>query len=59
MFESYSGKQYSCNPRAIYEYLKVEKTDYQLIWSVNKDFVKEFEERNIPYIKRLSLRWFF
>ncbi|UTR05631.1 CDP-glycerol glycerophosphotransferase family protein [Alkalihalobacillus sp. LMS6] len=59
MFESYSGKQYSCNPRAIYEYLKEEKSSYNLIWSVNKNFVKEFEERNIPYIKRLSLRWFF
>ncbi|MBG9783664.1 CDP-glycerol glycerophosphotransferase family protein [Shouchella lehensis] len=59
MFESYSGKQYSCNPRAIYEYLKAEETDYELIWSVNRDYVKEFQERNIPYIKRLSLRWFF
>lgn len=35
IFESFLGKQYSCNPRAIYEYLKVHHPEYELIWSVD------------------------
>ena len=58
LFESFSGKQYSCNPRAIYEHMVAENPDFDLIWSVNKRNVKHFEENDVPYVKRLSFKWF-
>ncbi len=57
IFESFLGKQYSCNPRAIYEYLKENHPEYNMIWSVDKRYSKEFDERGIPYYRRLSLKW--
>ncbi|MEY8349281.1 CDP-glycerol glycerophosphotransferase family protein [Bacillus cereus] len=58
LFESYSGKQYSCNPRAMYEYMLQNNLDFQMIWSVNKNHTEQFDKGNIPYVKRFSLRWF-
>ncbi|OUM93294.1 MAG: CDP-glycerol--glycerophosphate glycerophosphotransferase [Caldibacillus debilis] len=57
MFESYLGKQYSCNPRAIYEYMKETHPNYHMFWSVDKGSVRFFQEKGIPYIKRFSLKW--
>ncbi|SDZ34005.1 MULTISPECIES: CDP-glycerol glycerophosphotransferase family protein [unclassified Bacillus (in: firmicutes)] len=57
VFESFSGKQYSCNPRAIYEYME-QQAGFHMVWSVNKNYTVQFKEANIPYIKRFSLRWF-
>ncbi|CAM3954489.1 CDP-glycerol:poly(Glycerophosphate) glycerophosphotransferase [Mesobacillus thioparans] len=59
MFESYLGKQYSCNPRAIYEYLKETHPELELIWSVDPRYEREFIEKNIPYSKRFSIKWLF
>lgn len=61
VFESYLGRQYSCNPKAIYEYLYEHNADanFHMIWSVDKRYVKQFEANGIPYVKRLSLPWFF
>ncbi len=58
MFESFSGKQYSCNPRAIYEYMKENNPEYELVWSVNKKHKAEFKKNGIPYVERLSVKWF-
>ncbi|MDM5190897.1 CDP-glycerol glycerophosphotransferase family protein [Bacillus sp. DX4.1] len=58
VFESFSGKQYSCNPRALYEYMVQQNLDFQMIWSVNKNYTAQFEEANIPHVKRFSIRWF-
>lgn len=58
VFESFSGKQYSCNPRAIYEHMEQQNLGLYMVWSVNKSYTAHFEEANIPYIKRFSLRWF-
>lgn len=33
MFDSFLGKQYSCNPRAIYEYLLKNTNDYEFVWA--------------------------
>ncbi|MCY9010354.1 CDP-glycerol glycerophosphotransferase family protein [Bacillus inaquosorum] len=59
MFESYLGKQYSCNPRAIFEYLKREENHYQyeMIWSVNKKHEKVFKELGLKYSNRFSVSW--
>ncbi|MFH7818890.1 CDP-glycerol glycerophosphotransferase family protein [Neobacillus thermocopriae] len=57
IFESYLGKQYSCNPKAIYEYLKANHPEYELLWSVDKKYSQPFMEKQIPYVKRFSLKW--
>ncbi|MEC1259392.1 CDP-glycerol glycerophosphotransferase family protein [Bacillus swezeyi] len=59
IFESFAGKQYSCNPRAIYEYMKENNPEYKLYWSVNPEYTDIFEEKGIPYIKRFTLKWLF
>jgi len=59
IFESYLGKQYSCNPRAIYEYLKENHPEYKLVWSVKKSHNSLFKEKNIPFTNRLSLKWIY
>ncbi|MFC0559244.1 CDP-glycerol glycerophosphotransferase family protein [Halalkalibacter alkalisediminis] len=58
LFESFSGKQYSCNPRAIYEYLSSQNQDYEMVWSANKNVVERFKEAGVPYVERLSPKWF-
>ncbi|MTT30616.1 CDP-glycerol glycerophosphotransferase family protein [Terrilactibacillus sp. BCM23-1] len=59
VFESFLGKQYSCNPRAIYEYLKENYPQYKLVWSVDKRYIKNFEGKDVKYVKRFSIRWLF
>ncbi|KAF1678058.1 CDP-glycerol glycerophosphotransferase family protein [Bacillus mexicanus] len=59
LFESYSGKQFSCNPRAIYEYLQENRDqyDYKLIWSIDKRYLSALDGVEAAYIKRFSLKW--
>ncbi|ASS72818.1 CDP-glycerol glycerophosphotransferase family protein [Bacillus atrophaeus] len=59
IFESFNGKQYSCNPRAMYEYMIEHFPEYKLIWSVNKTYSKPFDDKGIVYINRLSIKWLF
>ena len=59
MFESFLGKQYSCNPRAIYEYLQSHHPEYKMYWSVDKRYTAFFEKEGIPYLRRFSLAWLF
>lgn len=59
VFESFRGTQYSCNPRAIYEYLLDHHPRYRMYWSVDKKKTDYFEAHRIPYIRRFSLKWLF
>lgn len=59
IFESFLGKQYSDSPRAIYEYLAEHYPEYELYWSVEKKAITKFEELNIPFVRRFSLKWMF
>ncbi|WAA12129.1 CDP-glycerol glycerophosphotransferase family protein [Fervidibacillus halotolerans] len=59
MFESFLGKQYSCNPRAIYEYIKTHYPSYQLYWSVDKRYIGNFEGKELKIAKRFSVKWLF
>ncbi|WP_445487898.1 CDP-glycerol glycerophosphotransferase family protein [Niallia sp. 03133] len=59
VFESFLGKQYSCNPRAIYEYIKEHHPEYKLYWSVDKRYMQNFENREIDMVPRFSVRWLF
>jgi CDP-glycerol glycerophosphotransferase len=57
IFESFLGKQFSDNPRALYEYIQNAYPAYQLYWSVDKRSIQQFERKGIPYIKRFSFQW--
>ncbi len=59
VFESFLGKQFSCNPRAIYEYMKEKHPDFKMIWSVDKRYLSNFKNKDIHYVTRFSVRWLF
>lgn len=59
VFESFLGKQYSCNPRAIYEFLRDHHSGYKMVWSVDKRCTEKFDKHGIPYVRRFSLEWLF
>ncbi len=58
-FESFHGRQYSDNPRAIYEYLKDNHPDIQCVWAVKRGFEQPFLEAKVPFVYRMGLRWLF
>lgn len=59
IFESFHGKQYSDSPRAIYEYIKEAYPEYQLYWAADRRNLAIFRKKNVPHVKRLSLKWIF
>ncbi|MEH6908898.1 bifunctional glycosyltransferase/CDP-glycerol:glycerophosphate glycerophosphotransferase, partial [Neobacillus drentensis] len=57
MFESFAGKQFSDNPRAIYQYLKDHNPEFKMYWSIDPRFRKEFSNQSVPIVERFSLKW--
>lgn len=57
VFESFHGKRYSDNPRAIYEYMKIHNPEYKLIWSVDRRHTKLFKDLGVPYVIRFTPQW--
>ncbi|WP_066190668.1 CDP-glycerol:glycerophosphate glycerophosphotransferase [Gracilibacillus timonensis] len=57
VFESFHGKQYSDNPRAIYEYMKENYPSYQLYWSADKQSLSVFEKHQLQTLTRFSWKW--
>lgn len=57
IFESFLGKQYSCNPRAIYEYIKQHHPEYEMYWSADPKYLYNFEGKGLNYVKRFSIKW--
>lgn len=57
MFESFLGKQYSDSPRAIYEYIKEHYPQYEMYWSADSRYMKNFEQHDINVIPRFSVKW--
>lgn len=57
VFESFLGKQYSDNPRAIYEYMLEHYPEYKMYWSIEKASIPKLGNWNIQVIKRFSLKW--
>lgn len=57
IFESYLGKQYSCNPRAIFEYLQKNYPDYDMYWSVDPRYHTAFSEKGLKTLNRFSINW--
>lgn len=61
MFNSYSGRQYSCNPKAISEYL-VENYPgkYEIIWSFREpDKFSSLKEKGVIICKTRSLKHYY
>ncbi|MGX7418323.1 CDP-glycerol glycerophosphotransferase family protein [Carnobacterium gallinarum] len=58
-FESFHGKQYSGNPKAIYEYLKEHYPEFECIWAVKKGYEAPFKQNQVPYVRRMSLKWMY
>jgi len=57
MFESFQGKQYSCNPKAIYEYMLVHHPNYKMYWCIDKDYAENFDEKDLKLVRRYSFKW--
>ena len=60
LFVAYEGRQYSCNPKYIFEYLyNSYKKDYELVWCLNDrdSLPKQFE--NVKIVKHYSLLYFY
>ncbi|WP_079527260.1 CDP-glycerol glycerophosphotransferase family protein [Halobacillus hunanensis] len=57
VFESFHGKQYSDSPRAVYEYMKVNELEYQLIWSADRRYYSELKSKGLPVVRRFSVKW--
>ncbi len=59
-FISYQGKQYSCNPRAIYEYWCNCNEDNEYIWCVNKNIaVPVINGRRLICVEPKTLKYFY
>lgn len=59
VFESFHGKQYSCNPRAIYEFMKKNYPEYTYYWSLNKASIPSLEHHNLPVLQRFTFKWIY
>src|SRR5690606_17947812 len=59
VFESFLGKQYSDNPRAIYEYLKEHYPRYKMYWNVERKSLYKLENLDVKYMRRFSLTWMY
>ncbi|WP_368503223.1 CDP-glycerol glycerophosphotransferase family protein [Alkalihalophilus sp. As8PL] len=57
VFESFSGKGYSDNPRAIYEELLAQGQPYEFVWILN-DVQKEIPG-NAKKVRRLSWKYYY
>lgn len=57
IFESFLGKQYSDNPRAIYEYLRENNPEYKMFWSVERNSINKFKDYDVQTLHRFSVRW--
>lgn len=60
LFTSYSGKQFSCNPKYIYEYMKLNYPNYEYVWAFNDPDKYQFlVSDNTKVIKYNSLKFVY
>lgn len=57
VFESFLGKQFSDNPKAIYEYVKANYPDYKLYWAIDHRFANNFQGKGLNCLTRLTPKW--
>lgn len=56
-FESFAGKQISCNPLYIYNYLKSNYKDFEYIWCYNGKSPQKYVEERIKFVRYHSFKW--
>ena len=59
LFESFQGKQYSCNPKAIYEYMLEHHPEHKMYWAVDRDYLENFTADHLKVVTRYSIKWLF
>lgn len=60
IFSSYSGKNYSCNPKYIFEYMAEEcSADIEYIWAFNDPEKYRFEDDNVKKVRFKSLKYLY
>lgn len=59
IFESFLGKQYSDNPRAIYEYMVENDYNCTMYWSIDRNYIQQINTSDIKYVHRFSIKWLF
>ena len=61
VFYSFNGKQYSCNPRRISEYLAKDKNnDYQLIWAFKQpEKFRDLLPEGVKAVRYRSLKYYY
>lgn len=57
IFESFSGKQYSDNPKAIYLYMQENLPEYNLYWSFDQRYLAKFQAEDLNVLPRFSFKW--
>lgn len=58
VFESYSGRQISCNPLSIYQYLSAKDSKLKLVWSITPD-CKIPEGMKVQTVIRNTLKYVY
>lgn len=56
-FESFAGKQISCNPLYIYEGLSNKYKRFEYIWCYNGDPPQSYIEKGIKFVRYRSIEW--
>ncbi|MBT2218048.1 CDP-glycerol glycerophosphotransferase family protein [Virgibacillus dakarensis] len=59
VFESFLGKQFSDNPKALYDYIKNNYPNYKLYWSFDRKYKYNFSNHDLNVLPRFSLKWIF
>ncbi|WP_241654564.1 CDP-glycerol glycerophosphotransferase family protein [Sporolactobacillus shoreae] len=57
VFESYWGKSFECNPRAIYEYIDKNYPEYETVWGLNNPLTHIKGHAKI--VRRHSLKYYY
>ncbi|MEC0304647.1 CDP-glycerol glycerophosphotransferase family protein [Terribacillus saccharophilus] len=58
VFESFLGKQYSDNPKAIYLFMKEHYPQFKYYWSIAGSKANYYIKEDIDVLKRFSFKWF-
>lgn len=59
IFESFFGKQYSDNPKSVYNYIKNNFPEYDLYWSMDRRHKDRFQIEDVKSITRLTPKWIY
>lgn len=57
-FSSYEGKQYSCNPKCVFQYLREENRNLIYVWEYNLTNIPDDLSKNIIIVRHNSFSYF-